>query len=68
LLLLVGRVSVLAQDARFTSTLSCARTFSRTVQSVFTLARTVLTSSRAIRRNVSSPSTFTALSLVSSAS
>jgi hypothetical protein len=30
---------------RFTSTRSGARTFSRTVQSVFTLARTVLTSS-----------------------
>src|SRR6266536_254374 len=53
---------------RLTNTRRCARTFSRTVQSIVTFARTVATSSRAIVRSASSPKTFTALSLVSSAS
>lgn len=44
-----------------------ARTFSRRVQSMLTLLRTVRTSSRAIVRRVSSPKTLTALSLVSRA-
>ena len=49
-------------------TRSLARTFSLTVQSIVTLRATVSTSSRAIVRSVSSPSTLTALSLTSSAS
>ncbi len=53
---------------RLTSTRSCARTFSRRVQSMVTLLRTVATSSRAMVRSVSSPSILTALSFVSSAS
>lgn len=46
-------------------TRSCARTFSRSVQSIVTLLRTAAVTSRAIVRNVSSPKIFTALSLVS---
>ena len=53
---------------RFTSTRSRARTSSRIVQSIVAFLFTVSTSSRAIPRNTSSPSTFTALSFVSSAS
>ena len=40
---------------RLTSRRRCARTFSRSVQSIVTLLRTVSTSSRAIPRRVSSP-------------
>src|SRR6266508_1768976 len=45
---------------RLTSTRSRARTFSRRVQSIVTLLRTVSTSSRAMARSVWSPNTFTA--------
>jgi hypothetical protein len=38
---------------RFTSTRSCARTFSRSVQSIVTLLRTVVTNSRAIAQMTS---------------
>ena len=51
---------------RFTCTRRLARTCSRTVQSMVTFARTVLTSSRAIVLSCSSKSTCTALSLVTS--
>ena len=60
---LVRRVAVPAQDGR-TRRRRLARTFSRNVQSMVTLLRTVSTSWRAISRSVSSPSTCTALSLV----
>ncbi len=53
---------------RFTITRSFARTDSFTVQSMVAFRRTVSTSSRAIVLSVSSPRTFTALSLTSSAS
>ena len=66
-LLLVRWITVLAQDPLHVHRI-CARTFSRTVQSIVTLLRTVSTSSRAMVRSVSSPSTATALSLASSAS
>src|ERR1035438_9682044 len=47
---------------RLTSTRNWARTFSRSVQSMLTLARTVFTSSCAMARSVGSPSTLTAIS------
>jgi hypothetical protein len=53
---------------RFTITRNCARTLSRTVQSIVTFLRTDSTSSRAIVLRVGSPKTFIALSLTSSAS
>jgi len=58
---------MLAEDVRLTSTRSCASAFSRIAQSIVTLLRTALTNSRAIVRNVSSPNTLTAASLVSGA-
>ena len=52
----------------FTSTRNCARTLSRTVQSIVTFRRIAAASSCAICRSTASPSTCTALSLTSSAS
>jgi hypothetical protein len=53
---------------RFTYIRNCARTFSRTVQSMVIFLRTVFTSSRAIIFRVGSPSTATALSFTARAS
>ena len=53
---------------RFARRRRLARTFSRIVQSMVTLLLTIRTRSRAMQRNLSSPSTCTALSLMPSAS
>jgi hypothetical protein len=67
LLLLVRWVAALAQDALDQHAELGADVLSLG-QSIVTLDLTVVTSSRAMSRRVSSPSTFTALSLVSRAS
>ena len=66
--LLVGRIAVLAQDALDDHAQLGPDALASTVQSMVTFRCTASTNSRAMVCSVGSPSTFTALSLVSRAS